>query len=395
MAGVRGIGRPFLRYLSAVELNAAIDLRLLGPVRLLVEGRPLDIRANLTLTTLAVLADARGAALSPEQLGNHVWDDNPPPTYRKALQNRIAEIRSALRAAGLADTELLRTDNGCYRLAIGREHCDASRFADLRIRAASARDHGDHPRAAALLRQALDEWTGSGLDGLGPSKFVDMFVTRFGEERKQALNDRIDMDLRCGRAAEIIGELRVLADAAPTDEAAWLRFGTALYQCGRDDEALAACRAVLDRRRAQGMDAAPALWSLQERILRHEPLPEVAGAVLARRVVAEQATVQESPGAVVLATVDGQRFEVTAAGLTIGRGAGNDIRLTDPKVSRDHARVDTDGETARIEDLGSSNGVYVNDRRIDPSGVIEPGDRIRLGSTLLRVCPAGALTPDW
>ncbi|NEW43583.1 FHA domain-containing protein [Nocardia cyriacigeorgica] len=372
-----------------------VDVRLLGPVRLLVGGRPLDIRANLTLTTVAVLADARGVALSPEQLGNHIWDDNPPQTYRKALQNRIAEIRSALRAAGVADTELLRTDNGCYRFAIGRDQCDASRFADTRVRAAQARDRCDYPRAAALFRQALDEWSGSGLDGLAPSKFVDMFVAQVGEERKQTLADRIDMDLMCGRAAEIIGELRVLAEAAPTDEAAWIRFGTALYRCGRDDEALDACRAILNRRRAEGKDAAPALWALQERILRHEPLPEVAGVVLAQRAVADHATVQESPGAVVLATADGQRFEVTAAGLTIGRGADNDIRLIDPKVSRNHARVDTDGEVARIEDLGSSNGVYVNDRRLNPSGVVEPGDRIRVGSTLLRVCPAGALTPDW
>ncbi|TLF60679.1 BTAD domain-containing putative transcriptional regulator [Nocardia cyriacigeorgica] len=392
MAGVRGIRRSVRRYVQAVDLNAAIDVRLLGPVRLLVDGHPLDIRANLTLATLAVLADARGAARTPEQLGNAIWDDNPPPTYRKALQNRIAEIRSALRAAGVPGTELLRTDNGCYRLAISRDQCDVTRFADARVRAAQARDRGDFPRAAALLRQALDEWSGSGLDGLAPSKFVDVFVTQVGEERKQALADRLELDLLCGRAAEIIGELRVLAEAAPTDEAAWIRFGTALYLCGRDDDALHACRAILDRRRAEGREAAPALWALQERILRHEPLPDPA---LPPRAVTDQATVQESPGAIVLVTADGQRFEVTTSGLAIGRGADNDLRLTDPKVSRHHARVDTDGELGRIEDLGSSNGVFVNDRRVKSSAVIEVGDRIRLGSTVLLVCPAGAAAPGW
>jgi pSer/pThr/pTyr-binding forkhead associated (FHA) protein len=68
-------------------------------------------------------------------------------------------------------------------------------------------------------------------------------------------------------------------------------------------------------------------------------------------------------------------------GTTIGR-AGCDVDLSDPDVSRRHAVVrDVDGGLA-VEDLGSTNGTFVNDSRI--SGIVEisPGDRVRFGNTI-------------
>ena len=80
------------------------------------------------------------------------------------------------------------------------------------------------------------------------------------------------------------------------------------------------------------------------------------------------------------------------AGLTIGR-EGCDVVLPDPEVSRRHAvmRVLDSGEVA-IEDLGSTNGTYVNDQRAEGATPVAPGDVVRLGNTLWQVSAPGATT---
>jgi pSer/pThr/pTyr-binding forkhead associated (FHA) protein len=84
-------------------------------------------------------------------------------------------------------------------------------------------------------------------------------------------------------------------------------------------------------------------------------------------------------------------------GVRIGR-ADTDIELNDPDVSREHAVVrGMDGGIA-IEDLGSTNGTFVNDRRIAGIAELRPGDRIRFGNTVWRLeesagaAAAGGLT---
>jgi len=80
------------------------------------------------------------------------------------------------------------------------------------------------------------------------------------------------------------------------------------------------------------------------------------------------------------------------AGLTIGR-EGTDIVLPDPEVSRRHAvmRVLEDGGAA-IEDMGSTNGTYVNDERIAGAMPVSVGDVVRFGNTLWHVMEPGAAT---
>jgi pSer/pThr/pTyr-binding forkhead associated (FHA) protein len=80
------------------------------------------------------------------------------------------------------------------------------------------------------------------------------------------------------------------------------------------------------------------------------------------------------------------------ADLTIGR-EGCDVVLPDPEVSRRHAvmRVLDSGAVA-IEDLGSTNGTWVNDDRVDGPTPVAPGDIVRFGNTLWHVTAPGATT---
>ena len=75
----------------------------------------------------------------------------------------------------------------------------------------------------------------------------------------------------------------------------------------------------------------------------------------------------------------GQRFEVTAAGLRIGRDPGNELHLQDNDVSRFHARILLHNGAVWVQDAGSRNGVFVNDTRIGDNKTIGPGDVVAVG----------------
>ncbi|QBI19981.1 DUF2662 domain-containing protein [Egibacter rhizosphaerae] len=72
-----------------------------------------------------------------------------------------------------------------------------------------------------------------------------------------------------------------------------------------------------------------------------------------------------------------------AGGSVIGRLAECDVTIEDPSVSRRHARIDHDGASWRIQDLGSTNGLSVNGQRIG-DGPLQDGDEVKLGSVRLR-----------
>ena len=73
-------------------------------------------------------------------------------------------------------------------------------------------------------------------------------------------------------------------------------------------------------------------------------------------------------------------------GTTIGR-AGCDVELNDPDVSRRHAVVRRVDRGLAVEDLGSTNGTFVNDQRISGIAELAPGDRVRFGNTVWRLVP--------
>lgn len=63
----------------------------------------------------------------------------------------------------------------------------------------------------------------------------------------------------------------------------------------------------------------------------------------------------------------------------VGREVDNDIQVNDPRISRRHARLRTDGNRVTVADLGSTNGTLVNDVPISGEYVLHDGDLIRMG----------------
>jgi predicted component of type VI protein secretion system len=78
----------------------------------------------------------------------------------------------------------------------------------------------------------------------------------------------------------------------------------------------------------------------------------------------------------------GQTFMLDRDWLTLGRDPSNDIVIVDPQVSRQHARIMRQGKMIVIEDLGSTNGTFVNGMRLTGPHVMANGDVIGLGDAV-------------
>ncbi|MCY3832088.1 MAG: FHA domain-containing protein [Chloroflexi bacterium] len=75
-------------------------------------------------------------------------------------------------------------------------------------------------------------------------------------------------------------------------------------------------------------------------------------------------------------------FEVSKDVTTLGRDISNDIVINDRETSRHHLRLMLAGDTLTIEDLGSTNGTFVNGKRVSGVTPLQNGDMIGLGETV-------------
>jgi hypothetical protein len=103
--------------------------------------------------------------------------------------------------------------------------------------------------------------------------------------------------------------------------------------------------------------------------LRPEPQPQMG-----RLVVLKSDAIDENT-----------EFVLDSAGISIGRGNPNDVRLdADEFASAQHARVEPRRDGVWIEDVGSTNGTYVNGVRLSRPRKLSIGDLVRVGETDLR-----------
>lgn len=89
-----------------------------------------------------------------------------------------------------------------------------------------------------------------------------------------------------------------------------------------------------------------------------------------------------------------EEFAIFSGGAVIGRAPEVDIRLDSPRVSRHHARVTLGDAGIIIEDLGSRNGTFVNDARIEGPTPLQSGAALRIGGFRLVLRVADALLSE-
>jgi len=239
-----------------------VDFRLLGPLEVSDDDRPLALGGVKQRSVLAILLMHANELVTADQLIDQIWGGTPPARAGKTVQVYVSRLRKVL------DPGRLTTHSGGYLLHVEPDELDVARFEQLAAEASSAAPS----TAARKLTEALALWRGPALADLAYQGFAQPEITRLEEMRLAGLAQRIDADLALGRHAELVGELEALVARYPLQERLRCQLMLALYRSARQAEALEAYRAARRELSEElGLEPSEQLKQLEQAILRQDP----------------------------------------------------------------------------------------------------------------------------
>jgi DNA-binding SARP family transcriptional activator/WD40 repeat protein len=264
----------------------ALEFRVLGPLEVWREGRPLRLGGERQRALLALLLLKANEVVPADRLIEALFGPDAPQTAGNALQVGVSRLRRLL-DSGTGEDGVVLTRPGGYLLRAESEHHDLALFERLLRKGRRELDRGDPVAAAGTLRQALALWRGPALADLGLLEFAQAEIRRLEELRLVALQERIEADLELGREAELVPELKALVAANPLQERLRGQLMLALYRSGRQADALAVYRATRELLSEElGLEPSRSLQELEQSILRQDP-------TLERNALTEQAAAAE------------------------------------------------------------------------------------------------------
>ncbi|MCG5455896.1 winged helix-turn-helix domain-containing protein [Micromonospora sp. PSH03] len=242
--------------------------RILGPTQVvLADGREVPVGGPRLRALLALLLLDAGRVVSAERLIDGLYGEHPPRGAANALQSQVSRLRQAL-PAGHDPVEFHPAG---YRLAVDPDDVDAYLFERLAEAGHRALVDGDWPRAATVLREALELWRGPALaDAIGAAG-ASAQAARLDELRLAAIEDRVEADLALGAQSALVAELRELVVTHPLRERPRGQLMRALATLGRPAEALAEFEDVRHTLAEQlGVDPSAELAAVHLAVLRGE-----------------------------------------------------------------------------------------------------------------------------
>jgi predicted ATPase/DNA-binding SARP family transcriptional activator len=236
-----------------------MEIRLLGSVELRLDGGDVAIGAPKQRSVLAMLALRANEPVSMDRLIVGLWGEDPPSSAAKMVQLYVSELRKVLHAD---DAEILTRGRG-YELQLPADRVDVLRFERL-VEVAAADDEATNDAA----RQALALWRGPPLHDLADEPFAASEIRRLEELWLRARELAIDVALRSGKHAEVVGELQDLVVEHPLRERLHAQLMLALYRCDRQADALQAYRDARTRLVEDlGLEPSERLRELEKAIL--------------------------------------------------------------------------------------------------------------------------------
>ena len=243
-----------------------MQVRLFGELEAVAAGVPVPVRGGKQRALLALLALQRGQPVSAERLIDVLWGDGQAAHPANALQAQIGQLRRTLGPAAIITTE------AGYALDVGPEDVDVVRFEYLVAQGRRLAEAGQAQDASATLSEALRLRRGEPLAEFADASFADAERAHLDELLLVAIETRAVADLALGRYGELATELEAWCRRHPLRERLWELLILALYQAGRQAEALRAYTDVRDRLVGElGIDPGPALRDLEARILAQHP----------------------------------------------------------------------------------------------------------------------------
>ena len=250
-----------------------MEFRILGPLEVLGDGRPVALGGDKQRSLLALLVIHANQTLSSERLIDELWGERPPASAVKTLQVHVSRVRKALgQPAGEGGDGVVLTREHGYELCVDSDSVDALRFERLVDAGRRELAIGRVGYAASLLEQALSLWRGPPLAEFAYERFAQAEIARLDELRLGALEELVEAKLALGRHAEVVGELESLIAEHPYRERLRSQLMLALYRSDRQAEAL---QAYQDARRKLveelGIEPGERLRELERAILAQDP----------------------------------------------------------------------------------------------------------------------------
>lgn len=247
-----------------------LQFRILGPLEVMNGDRSCAPTAPRTLATLALLIVRANHVVALETLIKELWNHHPPRSGATTAQTYVYQLRRLIdeeTEGGTAKNVLVTRAPG-YTLLVEPDQIDLVRFQRL-----TADAHGllaaDRPDLASeKLCRALDLWSGAPLANVDAGPVLEGHVAALEEQRMQALNLRIEADLRLGRHHQMVAELRSLIVEHPYNEWYHSLLVFTLGRVGRRHDALQAyarTRQVLSE--DLGLSPSNELRRIQEAVL--------------------------------------------------------------------------------------------------------------------------------
>jgi DNA-binding SARP family transcriptional activator/tetratricopeptide (TPR) repeat protein len=238
-----------------------MQVRLLGPVDVVVDGQPRLVGGRRRTGVLAVLALAAGEVVSAEWLSEAVWGGGSPPSDN-TLHSHISALRRVL------GKDAIVAHPPGYLLNLGADGTDVQ-AAERLLRQGTAA--AEPAQAVADLRAALALWRGEPLTGVAGLPGLSGQPGRLEGLRAQIRRALVEARLAAGEHHQLTGELEQMVTADPLDEQLHAQLMLALYRAGRQADALAAYDRIRQTLAADlGIDPGHALRDLHAAILRQD-----------------------------------------------------------------------------------------------------------------------------
>jgi DNA-binding SARP family transcriptional activator/MFS family permease len=251
----------------------ALQFRVLGTLEVTNDGDRVALPSTRHQRVVAALLLTPNSVVPLSKLVEAVWDDEPPATAVKQVQNCVSVLRERLGGSGRGGAHVIVTEGPGYRMAVTEEQLDLLRFtrglADARQLAAENK----LPEAVREARAALGLWGGSVLDGLCVSVLANR-VTLLNEQRLGAIEQCVEWQLALGQHHDVAAELMELVAEHPLREKLHAQLMLALHRGGRQADALTVFHQLRTRLVDElGIDPGSEVLQLHERILAGEPQP--------------------------------------------------------------------------------------------------------------------------
>jgi DNA-binding SARP family transcriptional activator len=232
-----------------------------------VDGTTLALPGRGERALFALLALSAGRVVATTTLIDALWSENELPSDPvNALQLRVSKLRRALRAAG--EPDLIRHEGAGYRLGVIAADVDVHRFTTL---LATARKTGDPQAAVEVYDEALALWRSDPFVDFAGEPWTGVETARLTELRLAAIAERAERMLTLGRYEQLVADLEPMVTGSPTRERLVGQLMTALFNAGRQAEALELYARTKDILAEElGLDPSRELRTLMEQILRQD-----------------------------------------------------------------------------------------------------------------------------